>query len=92
MPPLIEKHTPNTPKNGEGNSFRARGHRHRFETAWFLREGLDLLINILPPSIAGPIYFVFRIGVVGSITPWNAPLAMASLKIAPGLATGNAHY
>ncbi len=28
------------------------------------------------------------IGVVGAITPWNAPLAMAILKLAPVLATG----
>src|ERR1700751_4264191 len=29
------------------------------------------------------------LGVVGQITPWNYPLAMAILKIAPGLAAGN---
>ncbi|KAI3614369.1 aldehyde dehydrogenase [Moniliophthora roreri] len=28
-------------------------------------------------------------GVVGQITPWNAPLLMVCLKIAPALATGN---
>jgi phenylacetaldehyde dehydrogenase len=28
------------------------------------------------------------IGVVGAITPWNAPLVMAALKLAPGLASG----
>ncbi|MGY8798855.1 MAG: aldehyde dehydrogenase family protein [Longimicrobiales bacterium] len=30
------------------------------------------------------------VGVVGCITPWNFPLLMASWKIAPALATGNA--
>ena len=29
------------------------------------------------------------IGVVGAIIPWNAPVALASLKIAPALCTGN---
>ena len=29
-------------------------------------------------------------GVVGAITPWNAPLQIAALKIAPAIVTGNA--
>ena len=29
------------------------------------------------------------IGVVGAITPWNAPVALAALKIAPALCAGN---
>ena len=29
------------------------------------------------------------VGVVGAITPWNFPLNMAGLKLAPALACGN---
>lgn len=28
-------------------------------------------------------------GIVGAITPWNFPLAMCTLKLAPALACGN---
>jgi acyl-CoA reductase-like NAD-dependent aldehyde dehydrogenase len=41
--------------------------------------------------VAGGVDFTFRepLGVVGLITPWNFPLAIASWKVAPGLAAGN---
>ncbi len=41
--------------------------------------------------VAGGIAMTFRepIGVVGLITPWNFPLAIASWKLAPALAAGN---
>jgi acyl-CoA reductase-like NAD-dependent aldehyde dehydrogenase len=41
--------------------------------------------------VAGGIDMTFRepLGVVGLITPWNFPLAIASWKIAPALAAGN---
>ena len=43
-------------------------------------------------SSDGP-YFVYTrhepVGVVGAITPWNFPLNMAGLKLAPALACGN---
>ena len=29
------------------------------------------------------------VGVVGAITPWNFPLLMSTLKLAPALACGN---
>jgi glyceraldehyde-3-phosphate dehydrogenase (NADP+) len=35
-------------------------------------------------------YFRFAVGVVGAITPFNDPLAMAAHKVAPALAAGNA--
>jgi glyceraldehyde-3-phosphate dehydrogenase (NADP+) len=35
-------------------------------------------------------YFRFPLGVVGAITPFNDPLAMAAHKMAPALAAGNA--
>jgi acyl-CoA reductase-like NAD-dependent aldehyde dehydrogenase len=42
--------------------------------------------------VAGGVDFTFRepLGVVGLITPWNFPLAIASWKVAPALAAGNA--
>ncbi len=42
--------------------------------------------------VAGGVDMTFRepIGVVGVITPWNFPLTIASWKIAPALAAGNA--
>jgi acyl-CoA reductase-like NAD-dependent aldehyde dehydrogenase len=41
--------------------------------------------------VAGGVDMTFRepIGVVGVITPWNFPLAIAAWKIAPALAAGN---
>ncbi len=42
--------------------------------------------------VAGGVDMTFRepLGVVGVITPWNFPLSIASWKIAPALAAGNA--
>jgi acyl-CoA reductase-like NAD-dependent aldehyde dehydrogenase len=42
--------------------------------------------------VAGGVDMTFRepIGVVGLITPWNFPLMIASWKVAPALAAGNA--
>ncbi|MCE0765005.1 aldehyde dehydrogenase family protein [Pseudonocardia kujensis] len=42
--------------------------------------------------VAGGVDMTFRepIGVVGLITPWNFPLTIASWKVAPALAAGNA--
>jgi acyl-CoA reductase-like NAD-dependent aldehyde dehydrogenase len=41
--------------------------------------------------VAGGVNMTFRepLGVVGLITPWNFPLAIASWKVAPALAAGN---
>jgi acyl-CoA reductase-like NAD-dependent aldehyde dehydrogenase len=48
-----------------------------------------LLGDTIP--VAGGIDFTFRepLGVVGLITPWNFPLAIASWKLGPALAAGN---
>src|SRR6266496_2620154 len=42
--------------------------------------------------VAGGVDMTFRepLGVVGLITPWNFPLTIASWKVAPALAAGNA--
>jgi acyl-CoA reductase-like NAD-dependent aldehyde dehydrogenase len=49
-----------------------------------------LLGNTIP--VAGGVDVTFRepLGVVGLITPWNFPLPIASWKVAPALAAGNA--
>jgi acyl-CoA reductase-like NAD-dependent aldehyde dehydrogenase len=49
-----------------------------------------LLGDTIP--VAGGQAFTFRepLGVVGLITPWNFPLAIASWKLGPALAAGNA--
>jgi betaine-aldehyde dehydrogenase len=49
-----------------------------------------LLGDTIP--VAGGLGFTVReaLGVVGLITPWNFPLAIASWKLAPALAAGNA--
>src|SRR3954469_20481010 len=41
--------------------------------------------------VSGGVAMTFRepLGVVGLITPWNFPLAIASWKLAPALAAGN---
>src|SRR5437763_2020699 len=48
-----------------------------------------LLGDTIP--VAGGVDLTFRepLGVVGLITPWNFPIAIASWKIAPALAAGN---
>jgi acyl-CoA reductase-like NAD-dependent aldehyde dehydrogenase len=48
-----------------------------------------LLGDTIP--VAGGLDFTFRepLGVVGLITPWNFPLAIASWKLGPALAAGN---
>jgi betaine-aldehyde dehydrogenase len=48
-----------------------------------------LLGDTIP--VAGGIDFTFRepLGVVGLITPWNFPIAIASWKVGPALAAGN---
>src|SRR5215218_9068201 len=48
-----------------------------------------LLGDTIP--VAGGLGFTVRepLGVVGLITPWNFPLAIASWKLAPALAGGN---
>jgi acyl-CoA reductase-like NAD-dependent aldehyde dehydrogenase len=48
-----------------------------------------LLGDTIP--VAGGVDVTFRepLGVVGLITPWNFPLAIASWKVAPALAAGN---
>ena len=47
--------------------------------------------DVLPAFTPGTLTYTLRepLGVVGGIVPWNAPLSLAALKIAPALAAGN---
>ncbi len=58
---------------------------------FFAGEALRLAGEKLPPVRPGVDIDVTRepVGVVGVITPWNFPIAIAAWKIAPALAFGN---
>jgi gamma-glutamyl-gamma-aminobutyraldehyde dehydrogenase len=55
-------------------------------------EATDKLYDQVAPTGPGAVAMVVRepLGVVAAIVPWNYPLQMASWKIGPILATGNA--
>lgn len=61
------------------------------EVIHYFAGGVDKHTGATIP-VAGGVDMTFRepIGVVGAITPWNFPLLMASWKIGPALAAGNA--
>jgi alpha-ketoglutaric semialdehyde dehydrogenase len=67
--------TSRTPKNLELYA----GEAYRLNGATFPSDDTPLVYSVLDP-----------VGVVGVITPWNFPLNMASRKIGPALAAGNA--
>ncbi|HSL98362.1 MAG TPA: aldehyde dehydrogenase, partial [Candidatus Deferrimicrobiaceae bacterium] len=58
---------------------------------WFA-EAADKLFDAVAPTGPDALGLVVRepVGVVGAIVPWNFPLLMATWKIAPALAAGNA--
>ena len=60
------------------------------ETFWYYAGASERLLGATIP-VAGGVDMTFRepIGVVGLITPWNFPLAIAAWKTAPALAAGN---
>src|SRR5213080_844898 len=60
------------------------------ETFRYYAGGVERNLGDTIP-VAGGIAMTFRepLGVVGLITPWNFPLAIASWKLAPALAAGN---
>src|SRR2546425_12541988 len=57
---------------------------------WFAEEARRAYGRIIPHQVREKRHLVFRtpIGVVGAISPWNFPLALAVRKIAPALAAG----
>jgi len=79
----------------ETGSIEGKGH---FECDLTVREALEsAMLPSLPqgymlPSVAPRPSYARRvpIGVVGVITPWNAPLILAARAILPALALGNA--
>src|SRR5215208_8216688 len=60
------------------------------ETFRYYAGGVERNLGDTIP-VAGGIAMTFRepLGVVGLITPWNFPLAIAAWKMAPALAAGN---
>lgn len=53
---------------------------------------ISFSLYLLFPFSDGPFFVYTRhepVGIVGAIIPWNFPLVMCSLKLAPALACGN---
>ncbi|MBQ4856376.1 NAD-dependent succinate-semialdehyde dehydrogenase [Rhodanobacter sp. B2A1Ga4] len=57
---------------------------------WFAEEGKRVYGDVIPPDRAGRRILVRKepIGVFGTITPWNFPVAMITRKAGPGWAAG----
>ena len=57
---------------------------------WFAEEARRIYGDVIPPYMKDRRLIVIRqpIGVVGTITPWNFPIAMITRKCAPALAAG----
>ena len=57
---------------------------------WFAEEAKRSYGRIIPNSVMNKRHMAIShpVGVVGTITPWNFPMALASRKIAPALAVG----
>jgi succinate-semialdehyde dehydrogenase/glutarate-semialdehyde dehydrogenase len=60
------------------------------EFEWFAEEGRRAYGRIVPASTENRRHFVTKqpVGVVGTITPWNFPIALIARKVAPALAAG----
>lgn len=58
---------------------------------YFAGEGVRLGGSTLPSSRPGVLLYTVRrpLGVVGTITPWNFPIAIPAWKLAPALICGN---
>ncbi|MCL3818694.1 aldehyde dehydrogenase family protein [Aeromicrobium wangtongii] len=58
---------------------------------WYAERGEELLQDRVTDDERGRLVTRHRpFGVVGAITPWNAPLILSMLKVAPALVAGNA--
>ncbi|HEV3168384.1 MAG TPA: NAD-dependent succinate-semialdehyde dehydrogenase [Isosphaeraceae bacterium] len=57
---------------------------------WFAEEGKRAYGQIIPPTNVAKRHYAIKhpVGVVGTITPWNFPIALPCRKIAPALAVG----
>ena len=62
------------------------------ETFEFMAECIDKVEGAVTATASNVMHYVLRepLGVVGAISPWNYPLLMATWKVAPALAAGNA--
>ena len=58
---------------------------------WFAEEARRAYGRIVPHQAEGKRNLVIKspLGVIGAISPWNFPLALAVRKVAPALAAGN---
>jgi aldehyde dehydrogenase (NAD+)/betaine-aldehyde dehydrogenase len=72
----------------------ARGRDVRFTAqTWLYYAGWPTkILGTTNPAAPGVFTYTLRepLGVVGAITPWNFPMTIASWKLAPALACGNA--
>ncbi len=58
---------------------------------WYADRGVDLLGDVVSDDERGRLVRQQRpYGVIAAVTPWNAPIILAMLKIAPALVAGNA--
>lgn len=58
---------------------------------WYAGRGTELLADSVTDDDRGRLVIRHRpFGVVAAITPWNAPLILSMLKVAPALVAGNA--
>lgn len=58
---------------------------------WYAGRGEELLQDRVTDDDRGRLVTRHRpFGVIGAITPWNAPLILSALKVAPALVAGNA--
>ncbi|TIC88185.1 aldehyde dehydrogenase family protein [Nocardioides sp. GY 10113] len=58
---------------------------------WYAERGPSLLADRVEDDERGRLVVRRRpYGVVGAVTPWNAPVILAALKVAPALVAGNA--
>lgn len=59
---------------------------------YYASEGMNKIGDVIPHTDSEGLMYTTRVplGVVGVITPWNFPIAIAAWKIAPALVSGNA--
>ena len=58
---------------------------------WYAGRGEELLADRVTDDERGRLVTRHRpFGVIAAITPWNAPLILSALKVAPALVAGNA--
>ncbi|MDQ4018571.1 MAG: aldehyde dehydrogenase family protein, partial [Actinomycetota bacterium] len=71
---------------------RARDVRFTAQTWLYYAGWPTKILGTTNPAPSGVFTYTLRepVGVVGVITPWNFPMTIASWKIAPALACGNA--